>query len=131
MRSREQKRKQSADRRHSHVTENEKRPFERTKHRIENAKNQEQGQRHDDQQSRFGALFTFVLSRPVQVIPARQLDLRVYFLDRLLNGAAKVAPAHTILDSDIALVAFTVDFRAAILFRNFAELGERDPFAGR
>ena len=55
------------------------------------------------------------------MVPARQLNLRAYLCDRFLHSAAKVAAAHTVLDRNIPLVSFTVDFRATVLLFNFAE----------
>ena len=77
-----------------------------------------------------GALFAFVFAFPVDVVSARQLNLRVHLLDGFLDGAAKIAPAHAVLDRDVALVSFAVDFRAAVLLLDLAELREGNPFAG-
>jgi hypothetical protein len=73
--------------REHHVDENQQRPFERSKHAVENEEDQQDRKRNDDQQSPFGALFTLVLTFPVNVIPARQLNLGAYILDRFLDGA--------------------------------------------
>ena len=98
--------------------------------RVENDEDQQDGQRHDDQQPRFRALFAFVLAFPVDVIPARQLNLRGHFLDGFLHRAAQIAAAHAVLDGDIALVSFAVDLGAAVAFFDLAELRERNSFAG-
>ena len=106
------------------------RPFERAEHAVENDKDQQDGQRHDDEQPRFGALFAFVFAFPVDVIAARQLNFRGYVLDRFLDRAAQVAAAHAVLDGDIALVSFPVDLGTAVPFFHLAELRERNSFAG-
>src|SRR5260370_1112328 len=77
------------------------------------------------------AQLTRIFDFPIDVVATRQLNPCVYFLDCFFDRAAEVAPAHAVLDRDIPLVSFTVDFRTAVLFCNFAELCEGNAFARR
>jgi hypothetical protein len=81
-------------------------------------------------QPRVRALLALVFALPVNVIAARKLNLSlVYLLDGLLDGAAQVAAAHAVLDGDVALVRFAVDFGTFVPLFDFAELRERNPLA--
>ena len=77
-----------------------------------------------------GALLALVFAFPVDVVAARQLaparPPSACFFDR----AAQVAAAHAVLDGDVALVAFAVDFRSAVALVDLAELRQRNAFAG-
>ena len=55
----------------------------------------------------------------------------VDLLDCLFYGAAEVAAADTVLDGNIAPIAFAIDFRCTIGQFDFAELRQRHAFAGR
>ena len=74
-------------------------------------------------------LLALVFALPVDVIPARQLHLRVDLLDGFFHRAAQVAAAHAVLDGDVALVPFAIDFGGAVAFFDLAELLQRDSFA--
>ena len=104
--------------------------FARTKHRVKNEENHQDRQRDNDEQARLGALFTFVFAFPIDVVAARQLNLRVYLANGFLDRAAQVAAAHAVLDRNVALVSFAVDFGTAVAFFDLAELRERNAFAG-
>ena len=50
--------------------------------------------------------------------------------DGLFDGGAQVAPAHGVLDGDVALAAFAIDFLGAVVGGDFGQLRERDALAG-
>jgi hypothetical protein len=60
------------------------------------------------------------------VIAARELNLLVHLFDRLSDSATEVAFADAVLDRDIALVPFPVDFRTFVPLFDLAELRERN-----
>ncbi len=62
---------QTSKRRHGHDGQNQEGPLGRLKHGVENDEDDQDGQRHDDVQPRFGALFTLVLAGPIDLIPGR------------------------------------------------------------
>src|SRR5208337_64688 len=120
----------AADGRQRHVGENEQSPFEGAEHRVENDKNQQDGQGHNDKEPLLGALLALVFTFPINVVPPWQLNLRAYLLNCFLDGSAEVPAPYAVLDGNITLVALTVDFRSAVAFFDFAELRERYAFPG-
>jgi hypothetical protein len=108
VRVRDQKSKQTAERREHHVDQKQSRPFQRAEHRVQNDEDQQNSQRHNNGQARTGALCTFVLALPVDVISTRQLDLSIHLFHRFLNRAAEVPVADAIFHRNVSLIAFAV-----------------------
>ena len=75
--------------------------------------------------------FALVLAFPADAIATRQLNLAAYFFFGFHDRAAQIAAAHAVLDGDIALVSFAVNFGAAIPLFDLAKLRQRDAFPGR
>ena len=129
---RPKQRQQAAYRSHSDVHQNQAGPLHRAEHSVENEKDQQQRQRNDEHQAALGALLAGILAGPVDGVSFRQLDLRAHLPDGLFDGAAQVASAHAILDGDIALTPFPIDFRRAVHGLHVGQLRQRDALpAGR
>src|SRR5271165_1109844 len=122
VRASEQERQQPPDGGHGHVRQKEQSPFEGTKHRVENAKDHEHSQGHNDEQPRLRSLLTFVFACPVDVIATRKPNFRGHFLDSLLDRAAQIPPSYTVLDRDVPLILFTVDLRSTIAWLDLTQL---------
>ena len=63
------------------------------------------------------------------LISGGQLDLPADLPDGLFHRAAQIAPAHAVLDGDVALVSFAIDFGRAVVALDVAELRQGDAFA--
>ena len=70
-----------------------------------------------------------VFALPVDVVTAGKLDPVIDLLNRLFDCASKVTATNAVLDGDIALVAFAVNFRSAIVLFDLAKLCQRYAFA--
>src|SRR5208282_128285 len=106
-----------------YVNENQQCPFEGFEHGVKNDEDDENGNGKYDEQARIGSFLALVFSLPIQAVASGQLDLFVYFFDRLFHRAAKVTAANTVLDSHITAVALAIDFRPFVLLFDLAELG--------
>ncbi len=60
------------------------------------------------------------------MITARQLHFLAHGTDRVLHRAAEIAAAHAVLDRDIALIAFAVNFGSSVALFDLAQLRERN-----
>ena len=83
---------------------------------------------HDDEHPCFRAYFALVFTLPSDVVSAEQFYLRFYLLYGFLHSVPKGAAAYAVLDSDISLVVFAVDFGALICFLDLTELVKGNSF---
>src|ERR1022692_515140 len=115
--------------RHPDIDQVQARPLGGTEGAVDNQPNYEDGQGDDNKHSSLRALFALVFTLPVNVIAARKLNLFAYLLDRFFDGTAQGTVADAVLDRDVPLVRFAIDFGAFVPLFNFAELPQRDPLA--
>ena len=116
---------------HQHVYQVQQRPLEGAESAVNDHEDEEDRDGNDQHEPRCGSLLALVFALPVDVVAGRQLDLCIDLLDRLFDGATKVAAANAVLDGDIALVAFAVNFGGAIALFDLAKLRQRDAFTAR
>src|SRR5262249_57899505 len=105
---------------------NKKSQLKRGEKEIENKKNEQDREGHNDEKALFGTLLTFVFTLPIDVVAARQLDLRGHFPDGFFDGPAEIASAHAVFDRDEALIGLAINFGGAVARLNSAELREGD-----
>jgi hypothetical protein len=74
--------------------------------------------------ARFRAYFTLVFALPLEVVSAREFYLGLHPLDGFLHSVPKGTVAYAVLDGDISLVSFPVNFGTLILFLDFTELAK-------
>ena len=124
MRPRDKQGHQTSERSNQHVDQVQQCPLDGAESAINDHDDEEKGYGDDNQKPRLRSLLALVFAFPVDVVSRRQFDLFLDLLDRLFDGAPQVAAANAILDGNVALVAFPVDFRTAVLFFDCAELRE-------
>src|SRR5579864_392749 len=98
-----------------HYRQNQQDPLPRLECRIQDERHQQQSDRHDHRQPSIRALLALVFACPIQVIPLGKRDLTRDLIDRLPDGATQIAPAHTVLDRDVARVSLAIDCRRAVV----------------
>src|ERR1700720_3376476 len=102
-------RQQRAHAGQKHVNHNQRSPFERTKHRIQDHEDDHDGDGSYDSKTSVGTLFALILSGPVRAISIRQLHLIMDLLDSFFHGATEISASYAVLDSYIARFPFTID----------------------
>ena len=63
------------------------------------------------------------------MIAGRQFHIGVHFADGVFDRRAQVAPAHRILDGDVALPALAIDLFRAVVGGDMRQLRQRDALA--
>src|SRR5215468_8262127 len=101
MRAGNEEREKSAERRKQNHSENQSSPLPRREGRVEDERNQQDGDRDDDSEAAVGALLALIFAGPVEVVALGQLNLVADVVDSLADGAAEVATADTVLDGDV------------------------------
>ena len=127
---RQQQRQQAAQRRHGHIGQHQRRPFERPEHGIENHEDHQDGDGQYDHEPLLRALLAGVFAGPIDLVSLRQLHVLLDLGDGLFHGAAQVAAAHAVLQRHVALVGFAIDLRSAIHGLDVAELAQGNALAG-
>ncbi len=115
--------------RHGYGAEDEQRPFAGVEHHVEDDEDEDERDGEDEHQAARGALLALVFAGPVDFVAGGKLDLRVDLANGFFDGGAEVAIAHAVLDGDVALAGFAIDFLGAVLGLDAGELRERDAFA--
>src|SRR6516165_6224625 len=103
-----QQSQQTADWRDAEVQQNEETPLEGVKHGIKHQHDYQHGQRNYQCQATVSPLLALVFACPVQRVSLWQLRLAIHLRYHLLDSATQVTAPHTVLDGDIALVAFPI-----------------------
>src|SRR5579863_3262587 len=112
-----QERQKTSNGGHDQIRQVQAGPFGRAERCVDDHKYEKYGERHNEEKARLSSLLAFVFTLPIDVISAGQLNLCPDLLNRFFDGAAEVAAPHTILDGNVPLISFAVNFRAAV--RNF------------
>ena len=103
-------RKNPTQQRHRNDARGQQRVAKTAEVQVEQQYDQGQRQRYGDAEpGRPPPLEVAKFTDPLQMVPARQQDLRIDGALRLGRGAAKVAPAHAELDRNIALLLLAID----------------------
>jgi hypothetical protein len=95
-------------------TINQEGPLARFEHRVEDRKDQKDGDRKHQQQPPLRALLALILAGAVNVVSGRQRYLLINLVDGLFDSAAKVTTVDAVLYSDVALLAFAVNLLGTI-----------------
>ena len=111
------------------IEQHQESPLERAEHGIQHQHDDENGQRNHDRQAVISALLALVFAGPFQRVALRQFHFAIDLHHGLLDGAAKVAASHAVLDGDVALVPFPVDHRCAVFDLDVSDFGQRDALA--
>ena len=104
-----------------------KRKSRRMKGRIEQRKNEQQGQRNKQKKPLRSGGEVLELTTPFDQPPGGQVDLLLHALTCLRDGRCQVATSNVELDRDLALDVFATDLGRAGLHVDAGHLLEGDP----
>ncbi len=105
--------------------QNQRRPFRRPKHHVQNNENHQQRNRHHNRQPPLRSLLALILAGPIDVIADRQFHLLLHQPHGLFDRAAQVAPADAVFDCHVARILFAADLRSSIRHIDIRQLRQR------